>query len=459
MSAMSTREAVTINPATEEVYASYPYATAEHLTDILTQSSAAQRYWRTLSIEQRCAPLLRMATLLERETDTLAVLMTHEMGKPINQARTEIAKTAAALRWYIDHGPAFLADQSTTAGAGTVVRFEPLGPVLSVQPWNFPVWQPMRAAMAILLAGNTYILKPAPNVVGSALALQRLWDESELPDGVFTVLNAEPEQVANAIADPAVAAVTLTGSVGAGSAVSALAGKHIKKCVLELGGSDPFIVLADADLDTAVDAAVSARFQNSGQVCLAAKRFILDRSIAEDFTGRFVAAVQRLRVGNPLDESTDIGPMARADLRDELAGQVTGSMSEGASLLCGGDNTDGPGFFYQPTILANVSPGMPAFDDETFGPAAALIEANDARHALQLANESKYGLSASMWTRDVDRARLLASEIEVGGVFVNSIPASDPRVPIGGIKQSGFGRELSHFGVHEFTNAKTIWID
>jgi succinate-semialdehyde dehydrogenase len=224
-------------------------------------------------------------------------------------------------------------------------------------------------------------------------------------------------------------------------------------------GSDPFIVLADADLDTAVDAAVTARFQNSGQVCIAAKRFILDRSIADDFTDRLAVAVKRLRIGNPLDESTDIGPMARADLRDELGGQVTASISNGAALLCGGDNAEGPGFFYQPTVLANVRPGTPAFDDETFGPVAALVTANNARHALQLANNSKYGLSASIWTRDVDRARLLAREMEVGGVFVNNIPASDPRIPIGGVKHSGYGRELSHFGVHEFTNAKSIWID
>lgn len=459
MSATAVAEALAIDPTTQQVYARYPFDTADRAAEIVAQSSVAQRHWRSLSVEQRCVFLYQMAELLDRDVDALARSMTHEMGKPIRQARAEVVKTAAALRWYVNHGPAFLADQPTTVGAGTIVRFEPLGPVLSIQPWNFPIWQPMRAAMAILLAGNTYILKPAPNVVGSALLLERLWVESGLPSGVFAVLNAEPTQVADAIADPAVAAVTLTGSVGAGSTVSALAGRHVKKCVLELGGSDAFIVLADADLDTAVDAAVTARFQNTGQVCIAAKRFILDESISDDFTNRLLTAVQRLNVGNPLDESTDIGPMARLDLRDELSQQVTDSIAQGATLLCGGDAPEGAGFFYTPTVLSGVRPGMPAFDDETFGPVAALVDADDATHAIQLANMSKYGLSASIWTRDTERARGLAREIEVGGVFINSMPVSDPRIPIGGVKNSGYGRELSHFGVHEFVNAKAIWVN
>jgi succinate-semialdehyde dehydrogenase len=445
------------NPATAETFATYPFATDADTVDLLARSDAGYRHWRNVSISQRCEVLARMAKLLDGETDSLGALITREMGKPIGQARGEVTKTANALRWYVEHGPGFLVDEQTHVGNRTTVRFDPLGPVLSIQPWNFPVWQPMRAAMAIMLAGNSYILKPAPNVVGSALALERLWDQAGLPDGVFTVLNAEPPQVATSIADPTVAALTLTGSVGAGSAVAALAGKHIKKCVLELGGSDAFIVLADADLGAAVQAAVKARFQNNGQVCIAAKRFIVEQPVAAEFTQLLSAATARLRVGDPTEPDTEIGPLARADLRDELHAQVMESLSQGAHLICGGEIPDGLGFYYVPTVLSEVRPGMTAFDDETFGPVAAITHAVDATDAVQLANASAYGLSASIWTRDVEQAHALAGDLEVGSVFINDIPVSDPRIPIGGVKHSGFGRELSHFGVKEFTNAKTVW--
>lgn len=457
MTLAAQREAISMNPATGEPFATHRFATEIDTAALLAKSHAGYRHWRGVPTTQRCQVLARMADVLDRETASVGALITREMGKPIEQARGEIEKTVQALRWYVEHGPAFLKDEPTSVGPGVNVRFDPLGSVLSIQPWNFPVWQPMRAAVAIMLAGNSYILKPAPNVVGSALALQTLWAEAGLPAGVFTVLNAEPAQVATAIADDAVAAVTLTGSVGAGSAVAALAGKHIKKCVLELGGSDAFVVLADADLDAAVDAAATARFQNSGQVCIAAKRFIVEESVVAEFVDLLNACTARLRVGDPFESSTQIGPLARADLRGDLDAQVQESISQGATLICGGVAHDGPGFFYAPTVLAGVRPGMTVFDDETFGPVAAVIEAVDAHNAVQLANNSRYGLSASIWTDDVGKALAFAGELEVGGVFVNDVPVSDPRIPIGGVKLSGFGRELSRFGVREFTNAKTVW--
>lgn len=449
--------AISANPATEETFGIYPFVTAADTANLLARSDAGYRRWRTVPIAQRCEVLDHMATLLDHEAASLGALITREMGKPIDQARGEVTKTANALRWYVEHGPDFLAEEPTHVGVGTTVRYEPLGAVLSIQPWNFPVWQPMRAAMAIMLAGNSYILKPAPNVVGSALALERLWDEAGLPGGVFTVLNAEPAQVATSIANPAVAGLTLTGSVSAGSAVASLAGKHIKKCVLELGGSDAFIVSADADLDAAVHAAVKARFQNNGQVCIAAKRFIVEQSVAAEFTQLLGSAAARLCVGDPAEPDVEIGPLARADLRDELHTQVMKSLSQGAHLVCGAKILDGPGYYYAPTVLSGVRPGMTAFDDETFGPVAAVTQAVDAQEAVKLANTSAYGLSASIWTGDAEKAQALAKDLEVGGVFINDIPVSDPRIPIGGVKHSGYGRELSHFGVREFTNAKTVW--
>lgn len=448
-----------VDPSTGAPDPSYPFDDDTAQKEKLAEAVAGYGIWRDVEPVRRCAVLSRMADLLDGETATLAALITGEMGKPIVQARAEVTKTAAALRWYAEHGPAMLAEQPTSVGAGTVVRYEPLGPVLSVQPWNFPVWQPMRAAMAILLGGNSYLLKPAPNVVGSAVALQRLWAQAGLPAGAFTVLNAENTGVAAAIADPAVAAVTLTGSVGAGAAVAALAGTHVKKSVLELGGSDAFIVLADADLDHAVTSAVTGRFQNTGQVCIAAKRIVVEQAVAAEFTRRFVAEVEALRVGDPADESTDVGPLARADIRDEVAAQVRSSVGHGAVVLTGGYAPNRPGNYYQPTVLAGVRPGMAAFDEEVFGPVAAVVTADDSDDAVRLTNATEFGLSASIWTRDVERARTIAGRLDVGGVFVNTIPVSDPRIPIGGTKKSGFGRELSYFGVHEFTNIKTVWID
>lgn len=337
------------------------------------------------------------------------------------------------------------------------VSFLPIGTVLAVMPWNFPLWQVIRASGPIMLSGNGFMLKHAPNVMGSAYALQDAYEAAGFPKGLFTNLIADNETVARTIEDPRIAAVTLTGSMRAGSAVAATAGKALKKSLLELGGSDAFIVLADANIDLAVKAAVEARFQNAGQVCLAAKRFILEEPIAEQFTRKFVAAVEQLKVGDPLNSAINVGPMARADLRDELDGQVQRTLAAGATLLLGGKKIDGPGNFYAPTVLADVKPGMAAFDEETFGPVAAITVAANAEQAIVLANTSDYGLGGSLWTQDITRAQRIARRLETGGVFINGFPATNARIPVGGVKKSGYGRELSHFGLREFTNAQAVW--
>jgi succinate-semialdehyde dehydrogenase len=326
-------------------------------------------------------------------------------------------------------------------------------------PWNFPIWQVLRGAVPALIAGNTYVLKHAPNVMGSAYLLLEAFKNADFPEGVFEVLNVTPDGVSTAIADPRIAAVTLTGSVRAGMAIGAQAGAALKKCVLELGGSDPFIVLNDADLDEAVKAAVIGRYQNTGQVCAAAKRLIVEQGIVEEFTRKFVEATGKLVVGDPLATDTYLGPMARFDLRDELDQQVRATLEEGATLLMGGKKAQGPGNFYEPTVFANVTDQMTSFKQELFGPVASIITARDAAHALELANDSEFGLAATVFTANVALAHQMADELETGGVFINGYSASDPRVTFGGVKKSGFGRELSHFGVREFCNAQTVWLD
>lgn len=451
--------AVSVNPATDAVIAEYPFVDRSELEAVVGGAADGFWTWSAVPPADRCVVLARMADLLRRDRDRLAGLLVTEMGKPITQARAEVEKAAKGLDWYAAHGVAMLVQTPVETGARTYVRHLPLGIVLAVEPWNFPVWQVMRGAAGILLGGNAYLLKPAPNVVGSALALEDLWHEAGLPEGTFSVLNAEPDVVSAAIAHPSVVGVTVTGGVKAGSAIAAQAGRELKRTVLELGGADAFIVLADADLDAAVAAAIIGRFQNTGQICIAAKRIILERSIAEEFTARFVTQAAALIVGDPLDEETYIGPIARADLREEIARQVHQTVSEGGRLLLGGEAIKGPGNYFPPTVIDGVRPGMTAFDEEIFGPVAALITADDADDAVALANRSPFGLSASVWTRDTDRAARIADDLQVGGVFVNKLPVSDPRIPIGGVKNSGYGRELSHHGVHEFTNVQAVWIE
>jgi succinate-semialdehyde dehydrogenase len=454
----STHEATSRNPATGEFIADYPFQTPDEVEAMLQQNTAAFRQWRDTSVDERVATYRRFASILRSESDTLAGLITAEMGKTIREARAEVEKSASTIEWIAENGPALLADEHVEVDdADVYVSYLPIGTVLGVMPWNLPIWQVIRAAGPIMFSGNGFILKHAPNVMGSAYALQAAYEDAGFPKGLFANLNADNDTTAGVIEDPRVAAVTLTGSTRAGSAVAGTAGRALKKSLLELGGSDAFIVLADADIDAAVEAGIKARFSNTGQVCLAAKRFLLEEPIAEEFLAKFVAAARALTIGDPLDDSTFMGPMARTDLRDELHGQVQRTIDAGATLLLGGHKIDGPGNYYEPTILTGVTPGMAAFDEETFGPVAAVTVVGDVEQAITLTNTSDYGLSGNVWTNDVAQAQRIASRLETGGVFINGFSASNPRVPVGGVKNSGYGRELSHFGLREFTNAQTVW--
>ncbi|VVP15790.1 aldehyde dehydrogenase family protein [Pseudomonas fluorescens] len=452
--------AISINPATGEQIGHYPFESEAALQAALARAAGGFGVWRKTAVEQRSQLLIALARTLRDSADKMATMITLEMGKPITQARGEIEKCAQLCEWYAEHGPAMLNAESTLVEGGKArIEYRPLGPILAVMPWNFPIWQVLRGAVPALIAGNTYVLKHAPNVMGSAYLLLEAFKNADFPEGVFEVLNVTPDGVSTAIADPRIAAVTLTGSVRAGIAIGAQAGAALKKCVLELGGSDPFIVLNDGDLDEAVKAAVIGRYQNTGQVCAAAKRLIVEQGIVEAFTRKFVEATRKLVVGDPLAANTYIGPMARFDLRDELDQQVRATLEEGATLLMGGKKAEGPGNFYEPTVFADVTDQMTSFKQELFGPVASIITARDAAHALELANDSEFGLAATIYTGNVELAQQMAGELETGGVFINGYCASDPRVTFGGVKKSGFGRELSHFGVREFCNAQTVWLD
>ncbi|MEB2312104.1 MAG: NAD-dependent succinate-semialdehyde dehydrogenase [Sorangiineae bacterium] len=447
-----------IDPSTGRVFASYEVMSLEAAVRAVEATERASRGWRERPIAERAAVIARVGKLLRERKLALAELMVREMGKPVVQAEAEVEKCAWVCEHYAEHGPAYLAPEPVATDASeSLVRFDPLGVVLAVMPWNFPLWQVFRFAAPALLAGNAGALKHAPNVCGSALAIRELWSAAGLPGGVFEVLFVSDDDADRLIAHPAVSAVTLTGSGRAGRAVGAAAGAALKQVVLELGGSDAFIVLADAALERAAEVAVKARMQNNGQSCIAAKRFIVERAVAARFEALVVERVRALRVGSPLERETELGPLARADLRDALARQVDASVAAGARLLTGGRALPGPGFFYEPTVLAEVAPGMPAFDEETFGPLAALTVASDAEHALALANRSSYGLGCSLFTRDLGRARALAARVEAGSVFVNEMVKSDPRLPFGGVKASGHGRELGREGARAFTNVKTVY--
>lgn len=447
------------NPANGELIATYAYQTQSEVESLLDANAAAFRLWRATPMRERVAAYRRLSATLRERSESLAMLITAEMGKTIGAARGEVEKCASTIDWIAENGPAILADEPVTVEGDDQVHvsYLPIGTILAVMPWNFPLWQVVRASGPIMLSGNGFLLKHAPNVMGSAYALQDAYEAAGFPKGLFANLITDNDTVARTIEDPRVAAVTLTGSMRAGSAVAATAGKALKKSLLELGGADAFIVLADANVDLAVKAAIEARFQNAGQVCLAAKRFILERPIAEEFTRKFVAAAGQLKVGDPLDSASNLGPMARGDLRDELHTQVERTIAAGAILLLGGKKVAGPGNYYEPTVLADVTPGMAAFDEETFGPVAAITVAENAEQAILLANTSDYGLGGSLWTQDVERAQRIARRLETGGVFINGFPASNARIPVGGVKKSGYGRELSHFGLREFTNAQAVW--
>lgn len=452
--------ALSINPANGETISSLPWATTAEVDIAISLADTAFRQWRKTPVAQRADALHAIGRTLRERAEEMAQCITREMGKPINQARGEVAKSANLCDWYAEHGPAMLATEATQVENNqAVIEYRPLGPVLAIMPWNFPLWQVLRGAVPIMLAGNSYILKHAPNVMGCAALIGDIIAQAGVPAGVFNWINATNDGVSQVINDPRVAAVTVTGSVRAGKAIGAQAGAALKKCVLELGGSDPFIVLNDADIDMAVQAAVIGRYQNTGQVCAAAKRFIVEAGIADVFTQKFVAAAKALKMGDPRDDENYLGPMARFDLRDELHDQVMATVKEGATLLLGGEKLAGEGNYYPATVLANVLPTMTAFRQEMFGPVAAISVARNADHALALANDSEFGLSATVFTADSAQAQRFADELECGGVFINGYSASDARVAFGGVKKSGFGRELSHFGLREFCNVQTVWKD
>ncbi|MCQ8278206.1 NAD-dependent succinate-semialdehyde dehydrogenase [Acetobacteraceae bacterium KSS8] len=456
---MPDMHAISRNPATGEEIGRFAFLTASEVEQTLANAAAAQKRWAATPIEQRAAIMTRLASVMRERVEEAAAIATAEMGKTLREARAEVEKCAATADWFARNGARHLADEpaETDTADEAYVSFLPIGVILGVMPWNFPYWQAVRAALPILLGGNGFILKHAPNVMRAAFLMEEMFRAAGLPEHVFSVLNVDTPAIESVIADRRIAAVTLTGSTRAGAAVASLAGRHLKKSVLELGGTDAFIVLADADLDGAVRFAIAGRFANAGQVCLAAKRIILERPIAEAFTQRFLQAAREQCAGDPTDERSTMGPIARGDLRDGVHDQVQHSVAAGAALLLGGELPEGPGFFYPPTVLADVKPGMAAFDEEVFGPVAALVVAEDAEHALLLANTSEYGLSGNIWTADEAKARTLARRMETGGVFVNGFTASNARVPVGGVKKSGYGRELSYFGLREFTNAQTVW--
>ena len=457
---LSATHAVSVNPTTGETLSSLPWASEQQVDSAIALAEQGYRQWRKVSVAQRATTLRNVGAAMRARSEALAQMISLEMGKPIAQARGEVAKSANLCDWYAEHGPAMLNTEATLVEDNkAVIEYRPMGAILAIMPWNFPVWQVLRGAVPILLAGNSYLLKHAPNVLGSAAMIGEIFAAAGVPEGVFGWVNATNDGVSQMINDPRIAAVTVTGSVRAGKAIGAQAGAALKKCVLELGGSDPFIVLNDADLDEAVKAAVIGRYQNTGQVCAAAKRFIVEAGIAEAFTQKFVAAVAALKMGDPRDEQNYIGPMARFDLRDELHEQVRATLKEGATLLLGAEKIEGAGNYYAPTVLGNVTAEMTGFREELFGPVATITEARDADHALALANDSEFGLSATVYTASETQARRFADELECGGVFINGYCASDARVAFGGVKKSGFGRELSHFGLHEFCNVQTVWRD
>jgi succinate-semialdehyde dehydrogenase/glutarate-semialdehyde dehydrogenase len=450
----------TVNPATEEVLTTYPEMSASQIEDILHESDAAFQVWRRVELAERVERLRGLAARLREGESEYAELMGREMGKPLAEGAGEVQKCALVCEYYADNAAEFLADQVIESDASrSFVTYQPLGVVLAIMPWNFPFWQVIRFAAPTLTAGNTSVLKHAPNVTGCAMALEALFRKAGYPDHVFRTLVVDVPAVDAIIRDDRIQAVTLTGSTRAGKAVAATAGSAIKKTVLELGGSDPSVVLADADVDSAASACITSRLINAGQSCIAAKRLIVVDDVRDEFEARVVENMSQAVVGDPMDPATTVGPIARADLRDNLHRQVTESVAKGARPLLGGDLSAAPGYFYPSTVLTDVVPRMPAYDEEIFGPVAVIIPVADEGEALRVANDTSYGLGASVYTGDVEHGQHIAAEwLDAGACFVNSFPRSDPRLPFGGTKRSGYGRELSPLGIREFVNVKTVWV-
>lgn len=448
-----------MNPATGEVIKAYSEHSDAQVQDILKTTQQAWLDWRETSFETRSGLMHRAAEVLRKNKEEYARLMSLEMGKVITEARAEVEKCAWVCEYYADHAAEFLKDEMIETDASrSFVAFQPIGIVLAVMPWNFPFWQVFRFAAPALMAGNAGVLKHASNVPGSALAIEAVFREAGFPENLFRSLLIPARQVSAVIQNPLVKAVTLTGSEPAGMQVAAEAGRALKKTVLELGGSDPFIVLEDADIPACVKMSATARMINTGQSCIAAKRFIVVQSRVKEFEQQQAAILANMKLGNPLDEATQVGPLARPDLRDELHEQVSKSLKMGARLLTGGEPVDGVGAFYKPTVVTDVRKGMPLYDEETFGPVSAIIPVKDVEEAIAVANDSEFGLGGAVWTRDVKLGEEVARRIESGAVFVNGMTKSDPRLPFGGVKRSGYGRELSHYGIREFVNIKTIWV-
>ncbi|MEZ3118101.1 NAD-dependent succinate-semialdehyde dehydrogenase [Halobaculum sp. MBLA0147] len=450
----------THNPATAEALETYTTHDAEAVETRLAAAADAFDDWRDVSIEERTEAAAELATGLRERTDEFARLMTREMGKPITQARSEVEKCAWLCEYYAERAPEHLQDDriGTEPGVKSFVTYEPLGPVLAIMPWNYPFWQVFRFAVPALTAGNVALLKHSPTTLGCGEAIADLFEDAGYPSACLQTLRVDTDRVSTVIEDARVAAVTLTGSTRAGRAVARQAGEQLKKTVLELGGSDPYIVLDDADVSAAAETGVLARTQNSGQSCIAAKRLFVHTDVYDQFREAFLDGMADLTVGDPTDEATDVGPQARGDLLEELHEQVTASVEAGATVALGGEPLDRPGHFYQPTVLTDVPRDCPATTEELFGPVATLVEVDSEAEAIRRANDTTYGLSASIWTTDRERGERVAREIDAGAAYVNELSKSDPRLPFGGIGDSGYGTELSEHGIKEFTNEKTIWI-
>ena len=450
----------TINPATEEVIAEFAADSVAEIDQKLQRAHDAFRMWRTVPIEERADAVRKVGARLRECKSELAALITSEMGKTLPEAEAEIEKSAGNCDYYADNGPKMLeAEIIATTARESYVSFEPLGVILAVMPWNFPIWQLIRHAAPALIAGNTIVLKHASNVTGCALAIERIFVQAGVPEGCIQALVIPGSRVESVIEDPRVSAVTLTGSDAVGSKIGEAAGRMVKKSVLELGGSDAFVVLEDADLEQAVEYAARSRFQNAGQVCISAKRFIVVDKVADKFVELFTDIAESLPYGDPTDRGNKMGPMARADLRDSIERQLNDTLAAGGELVTGGKRPEGKGYYFPPTIVDHVKPDMSLFREESFGPVAAITRVPDEAAAIAAANDSQYGLGSAIWTQDIERGKELARQIEAGGVFINGMTISNWKVPFGGVKRSGYGRELSTYGMREFVNIQTVWVE
>ncbi len=449
----------TINPATGEIVKTFNGLSIDELGKIIKDSNSAFNNWKKTTFAERGKLMFNAAKVLRENKRRYAEILTLEMGKPILQAYSEVEKCAWVCDYYAENAEKILSKEIIKTDASeSFVQFDPLGVVLAVMPWNFPYWQVFRFAAPALMAGNAGVLKHSSNVPMSALAIEEVFNKAGFPENIFRTLLINSSLVKSVIENPLVKAATLTGSEYAGKKVSEVSGRNLKKTVMELGGSDPFIILNDADLDTAVKTGVTARLINNGQSCIAAKRFIVVEDVYDEFESMFVEKMKKIIIGNPMDESTELGPLAREDLLLELNQQVQNSVKAGAKILTGGKRLERKGFYYPPTVISNVKKGMPAYSEELFGPVAIFIKAVDVNDAVRIANDTDFGLGASIWTNDIENAKKLAVAIDSGAVFINGLVKSDPRLPFGGVKLSGYGRELSHYGIKEFVNIKSVWI-